>query len=109
MKIGGNSRVWILAAAAIIGMLVYFFDPPTSVVGHYPGEIVATYPLGKNRDGYGTVQIRLQGGQTVLSSIPTGPRFPYKNGTRVLVTGFDSFLFHHRSYMAELAPSSAGP
>jgi hypothetical protein len=109
MEIGGKSRLWILGVAAIIGMLVYFLDPPTSVTGQYPGQIVSTYPLGKNRNGYGTVQVRLQGGQVVLSSIPTSPHFPYPDGTKVIVTAFDSFLFNHRSYTAELAPSRAGP
>lgn len=109
MRNRGDSKLWLLGVVAIVAILAYFLDPPTSVAGRYTGEIVSTYPLGKNRNGYGTVQVRLQDGQTVISSIPTGPRFPYPDGARVDVTGFDSLIFHHRSYAAELASPRAGP
>ena len=92
--------VMAILAAVLVVAIVY--DPRVQSDGPYHGVITATYPIGKNANGFGTILVKLDNGSVVNATLSVDGTFPYADGTSVDLSAFDTLLLHRRSYIAHV-------
>jgi hypothetical protein len=97
-----NFFVRAMMIFAVVVAAAVFYDPAVQSSTQYHGLITASYPTGKNANGFATILVKLDNGALVKASLSTDQKFPYADGTPVDLTGFDTLLLHRRSYMAHV-------
>jgi hypothetical protein len=95
-----NTILGVIAILAAAIVLAIVYDPAIQSDGKYHGAITATYPTGKNANGFATILVKLDNGALVKATISNDGKFPYADGTPVDLTGYDTLLLHRRSYVA---------
>ena len=87
--------------------LAWYFDPPSRATGRYTASVISNYSPNSTRQGRSQpVLVALPNGCKVVAFLPAGPGL-YAHGAKVDVVGFDTLLFHRRSYWSvDLVPSN---
>ena len=100
--------VWFALLLPIV-VCVIAFDPPSTLLGHSAGTVVVGFRKSRFGTGQATVNVRLSDGNLVVASAQADRHYPFQPGDLVVVTTYETLLFHRRQYQASYAEPGNGP